>query len=119
MIIVKWQGYAASSNKRHTKSRTTGNIINMSIYRDFKINLSWAIKAAAGNVCYDKLSVIINVCVSKRMDHHNLHKPIMDAIQLSGLLKNDKNIHFISWTPPEWHKEGEVDTVFLFLSEVK
>jgi len=119
MIAVKWTGRVASSNKRHTKSRTTGRLINTNVYRDFRDNLAWTIKAQYPAIRYEKISVIISVTVSNRLDHHNLHKPILDAIQESGMIGNDRNIMFITWLPAERHKQGEPDEIILMISEMK
>lgn len=119
MIAIRWTGKAVGTNKRHTISRTSGHIINTRAYRTFLEDLAYTIREAAPGIRFEKISVVISVSVSNSYDHHNLHKPIMDAIEKSGLLGNDKNILFISWLPPERHKRGEIDEIFLLISEVK
>ena len=119
MIAVKWTGRAVSSNRRHTISRTTGYIINTTEYKNFLKDLAWTIKSQTRGLGYEKIRVVIEVTVNNRYDHHNLHKPIMDAIQMSGLIENDKNIMYINWRPPIRHKQKELDEIFLFISEVR
>jgi len=117
MIAVKWTGKAVSVNKWHMVR--AGRIYASNEYKQFIESLAWAIKGESGCRVYRKISLIIHVTLNNRMDHHNLIKPVCDAIEQSGIIMNDKNIEDIRLRPAERHRQGEKDEIILMISEIK
>jgi len=117
MVAVKWTGRTVSVNKCHEVR--AGMIYASIAYKDFINSIAWAIKIASGCKIFKKVSLRIHVKLSNRKDHHNIIKPICDAIERSGLINNDKNIKYIKLMPAERHNGNESYEIFLMISEVK
>ena len=118
MIIVRWTGKAASVNKWHVIRK--GRICASRSYEQFIDALAWTITAETGGCRpWRRLDLRIHCTIWRMRDKQNLLKPICDAIERSGLIKNDRDIGHIHICPAEFHERDELDQIMLMLSEVK
>lgn len=118
MITIRWQGKAVSVNRWHV---IRGKRIYASKeYEGFINGLSMQIRAEGGTRQLRGISsLLICACLWKMRDKQNLLKPICDALERSGLIKNDRDIEHIHMLPAEEHKRDELDEIHLFITEVK
>jgi Holliday junction resolvase RusA-like endonuclease len=73
--------------------------------------MAWAFKPQCKEK-YIRMGLKIDFNVGANMDHHNLLKPICDAIELAGIIDNDKHIDDkIIMMPPTRHKRGQPDQI--------
>ena len=92
MITAKWTGRATGSNRRLETNRY-GHIYSSKAYKGFKKGLAWAIASARHHVIYlGHVRVDIDYLIAAARDIDSLTKPVLDAIQLSGLIRNDNMV---------------------------
>ncbi len=91
MIIAKWTGKAYGVNKRLDTTRY-GRIYASHGYKGFKEGLAWVLRAANHRHVTFEGPVRVDVWYVMRHDLDALTKPVMDAIALAGIVKNDKQI---------------------------
>ena len=114
MITVEWKGKAVSVNRWHVVRK--GRIYPSNEYESFIDDLAKTVMA----FCRRKLTrpdVLIVTTVGKMFDHHNLTKPILDALQRGGALENDRDVGKITLMPPARHKRGELDEIRIYMLE--
>jgi len=117
MIIAFWSGKAVGVNKRLLwNPRLKRNVPNPK-YKAFKESMAWAI-VPHKEVITGLVDVKLSVSLWKMMDSDSVMKPCLDAIEASGLIKNDSQVKNIT-IEREYHKRGELDRIGFFISEVK
>jgi Holliday junction resolvase RusA-like endonuclease len=79
-------------NERYNK-----NFSLRSVYKDRKAHLSWAIREQAGNVKIDP-PYAVKIDVGTHLDIDSYVKPLMDALQDTKIIDNDKNILYLEIT---------------------
>ena len=112
MICVVWNGWAVSVNDWHVIRN--GRIHASKEYESFISSIAWAIKAE----CQQPLghvNLLIASSLNRSFDHHNLSKPICDALERAGVVENDRNIGIVTLWPPERHKRGCIDEIRIFI----
>lgn len=87
-------------------------------YEAFIDGLAWQIRADAGAQRLSAIDLLIQVRIWKMRDKQNLLKPVCDALERSGLIKNDRDIRGIEMLPAEQHARGELDEIQLFIAEM-
>jgi len=76
-----------SINKKYTKSRHTGNFILTDNYRDFKTLLTLSAKKVKLRPPYS-----VEIYMQTYIDIDNPLKCILDSLQISGVIENDRKI---------------------------
>lgn len=112
MICAVWRGKAVSVNNWHVIRK--GRIYASKEYEAFISSIAWAIKVE----CQQSLghvNLLISSSLNRSFDHHNLSKPICDAIERAGVVENDRNIGIVTLWPPERHKRNEIDEIRIFI----
>jgi Holliday junction resolvase RusA-like endonuclease len=112
MQVLKWEGRAVSCNQRLASGRTRWK--NGDDYRAFRDAMTIVFKTQWQRT-YTAPDVLIHTEIGPRMDHHNLGKPILDALQAAGVIDNDKHIGWLTFSPPDRHKNGEPDKLIIFI----
>lgn len=88
-MIARWAGRAVSENRRLAPGR--GRFRTSEAYRAFKSSLVAALLPVA--VRFEgQVAVRLRVAVSARMDVQNVIKPVLDALEESGVLENDRQV---------------------------
>ena len=111
ITILKWSGKAVTENRR-----LDGRFYANANYKAFLEHMIWIFKVQAAGIRYNYPDILMCVSVNSRVDHHNLHKPILDAIERSGLVDNDKNVGWVRMAPPERHPQGQDDKITIILT---
>ena len=107
MEAVWWRGKVVPDNRRLILGKQ-GRFVANPKYKAFKEALAWEIKATCKKK-YKQISLCISFALKSRVDKQNLLKPICDAIELSGIIKNDRQIGHISLLPAiRREKEDEI-----------
>lgn len=89
ILTIEYRGKLVSDNRRIMRSRH-GMVINTKQYRNFKHDLKYIIRSRMGSgfeTVNEPFGVRIKVWTSK--DAQNLIKPVMDALEIAGSIKND------------------------------
>ncbi len=97
MEVVWWRGKVVPDNRRLIWGKQKRMVANPK-YKAFKEALAWEIKAACKKK-YEQISLYVSFALKSRVDKQNLLKPICDAIELSGIIKNDRQIGKITLMP--------------------
>jgi len=113
MNIVAWTGKAVPDNRRLIVGH--GRFVANKAYQDFKEGLAWEVKAQC-KTKFRRVNLMISVeLANKRIDKQNLLKPICDAVELSGIIKNDREIDTIMLMPIV-HARDKQDHIYLFIN---
>ena len=117
-MIVYWSGKAVSENHRLLpgKRRWRAN----PEYKGFKDSLAWALRAEQRDKppMEGSVSVRLFMYLNAKMDAANVVKPVLDAIELARVVKNDKQIR-TCWFHREDTEKGEDDWIGIMIQEVK
>ncbi len=117
-MIVFWSGKAVSENDRLLPGK--GRWRSSLAYKGFKESVAWALRAEH----LDKppiegsVSVRLLMYLNADMDAANVIKPVLDAIELARVVKNDKQIRTF-WFHREDTEKGEDDWIGIMIQEVK
>ena len=91
--VNRWHGARALFSKQ--KNKWIGQIFETKDYKDFKKSI------ASACIGMEKLSgyidLQVNVVLSSRADTGNVDKPIGDALELAGVIENDKFVRNITY----------------------
>lgn len=113
-----WTGRAISENRRTIPGKQGRRVSNPE-YRAFKDSLAWACRTAImveqeffdGPVCV-RLLLVLN----PRMDAQNVVKPVLDALELAGVITNDRQVRQFGFYREDRAK-GEDDRIDIFVRE--
>lgn len=110
MITVKYNGKLASVNEWKNTTKT-GHVYKTAAYRQFQKDL-------ANLLLVEKLKIdpalkfkdaAVSITFNSKHDIDNLVKPILDAIEDSGLVENDNDIIFLEvWKYKEKNKGNKL-----------
>lgn len=120
-ITVTWIGKAISKNDRvgvraiKAGNKWRGMVYEKAEYKKFKKEIS---KLFPPNYISGYVDLEIFVSLWKMRDTGNCLEPIMDGIEASGIVKNDRYIRHVKINR-EYHKRDEYDTIKIVLTEVK
>jgi Holliday junction resolvase RusA-like endonuclease len=108
-----------SVNRWHVVRR--GRIHASREYETFVNSVSLAIRAAAAQAGirepWKKASLTVTCSLPALSDHHNLCKPLADAVERAGLIDDDRHITTVRMDDSGHHGRGKPDEIWLFLSE--
>jgi Holliday junction resolvase RusA-like endonuclease len=119
MIIVHWQGKAVNKNRRYRIAKVKGKyrLVKTDAYKNWTQDIGWAIKAQTLKRYKTLQSVMISATLDSASDHHNLVDVILDALEVCGLIVNDRDVGAVVSMPCSRHKRGESDEIWLFIQE--
>ena len=91
MLTINWSGHAVGENRRKEFSRRLGRAYPNPRYVAFKADLAWTIRLAALGVrlVAPRVTFLMD---APRLDVDALVKPVLDAVQESGLVANDRAV---------------------------
>ena len=125
MQILNWQGRAVSVNN-WTRTRvikqggmSVAMVYKTTVYKKFVKSLADAmISAGIKTVPSDSyIDITIGCCMWKMRDSDSSVKPICDAIQDSGIIKNDRQIRDII-IHRHYHKRDEPDIIMVWIDGI-
>lgn len=118
MLIAYWIGHAVSENDRLLPGKRRWQL--NPAYKAFKESVAWVLRQEQldtppleGPVCI-RLFIELNPA----MDASNIIKPVLDAIQLAGVIKNDKQVRTFSFYRDDRPK-GEEDRLGIIVRGMK
>ena len=125
MQILNWQGRAVSVNKwtnvRVIKQggKHIAMVYKTTVYKNFVKSLADAmVSANIKTVPADAyIDIRIHTCMWKMRDSDSSVKPICDAIEDAGIIKNDRQIKNIQICR-RYHKRDEPDTVQVWVDGI-
>ena len=113
-MIAYWHGRAVSENKRLAPGR--GRFRANPDYQAFKESIAWTVRPHAEQM-RGPVSVRLLLTLNPRMDAQNVIKPVLDALQLAGVIRDDRQVKALSFyrvnPPPK--KE---DSICIMVTEV-
>ena len=92
-MICYWHGRAVSENQRLLPGR--GRWRPNPEYKGFLESVAWACKMHF-EYFEGPVSVRLSMDLNPRMDALNVIKPVIDALELAGVFKNDKQVRSFS-----------------------
>lgn len=92
-MTVFWAGQAVSENNRMRPGRRHWR--SNPAYKAFKESVAWACKAHMER--FDgPVSVRLMVFLNPRVDATNIIKPVLDGLELAGVVRNDRQVRAFS-----------------------
>jgi Holliday junction resolvase RusA-like endonuclease len=117
--LVSFNRYlAARAIKRKSDGRLMAFMYATTEYKNLVKNLVAAMKQIKKEIITQYVDMVIDVSRWKVADTGNMEKPIGDALETAGIIKNDRQIrHIVIFR--KYHKKGENDNlrVRLFTTE--
>lgn len=112
-MICFWHGRAISENRRLAPGQ--GRFRINEDYRAFRESVAWTVKAHA-EAFPGPVSVRLFLELNPRMDAQNVIKPVLDALQDAGVLKDDRQVQRLSFYRED--RKGSEDTIGIIVTEV-
>lgn len=116
MIMVRWFGQVVSDNDKTERIRG-GRVKNTAAYTAFRQSVAWTVLAARGGMVMNRPGLLVQFSLSAQRDAQNCLKGLLDGIQDSGLVSNDRDIAPITVLPTIRHTRGAEDAAELVLWE--
>jgi Holliday junction resolvase RusA-like endonuclease len=113
-MICFWSGRAVSTNRRLEPG--AGRWHASAEYRAFKESLAWALRSHAERFT-GPVSVRLLAVLGPQMDSDAIIKPALDALQLAGVLGNDRQVRQLSVYREDRAKGETEDRIGFFVSE--
>jgi len=131
LIALHWTGRAVSENKRHALqyrrprgSRGEARRVYIGVsqeYDAFKVGMAYVFRAQARGRTIKRPAARIQIGLPRgsQIDKLNLLKAIADALQLSGVIANDRELNYSLTTIPAvtWLDPGSDDSVDVYLTD--
>jgi hypothetical protein len=117
-----WTGRPISENGRVVPGKHGGQWRGNSSYGAFVRSMTWELTAARMRQRWSttgaRVSVLLAITCPTGMDHHNLIKPALDALQRAGIIENDRDVVDVRAVRTGNGKDGRIDfTVAVLASE--
>ena len=113
-MIAFWTGRAVSENQRLSPGK--GRLIPNKGYKSFKESVAWVLKSHVEHF-KGPVSVRLFMELNPRMDAQNVIKPVLDALELAGVIDNDKQVRTFSFYREDRGAKEE-DRIGIIVSEV-
>jgi len=113
-MIAFWTGRAVSENARLEPGQ--GRFRVNADYQAFKESVAWAVRSHAETFT-GPVSVHLSMLLNARMDATNIIKPVLDALELAGVVKNDKQVRQLH-VVRENAKSKQSDWLCIMVTEV-
>ena len=117
-IVVQYSGKLIGVNDWKMPCRAGGKVW-MSLtpeYRSFMEEIAVAMRMSGKGMISGMFDVELRMNVGPLADHHNYCKPILDAIEKSGLIENDRLAGDVFMPIPLRHKRGLPDELTIILT---
>jgi len=117
VIIASWTGKAVSENDRLLPGR--GRWRANPAYKAFKESVAWVLRIEQEDMpsIEEPVSVRLFLELNPKIDAQNVLKPVFDALQLAGVIKNDRQIRIFSCYREDWGA-GKDDRIGIIVQEI-
>jgi Holliday junction resolvase RusA-like endonuclease len=115
-VIAFWSGHAVSANRRLEPGG--GRWHAGEDYKAFRDSLTWALKGHAERFT-GPVSVRLFVVLGAQMDSDAIIKPCLDALELAGVVENDRQVRHICVHREDRGKGERDDRIAFFVTEAK
>ena len=112
MITVHWIGKAVSDNAKLIRDRS-GTPRNSGAYEAYKTSIAWTIREQRPSVRLEHPGLFVQFRLDGHCDATNMLKGLLDGIQASELVANDRHIAPVTVLPTLRHPRGEHDEAWL------
>lgn len=116
MITVHWTGKAVSDNAKTVKDRR-GIHRNSSEYTAYRSSVNMTIREQRPGILLVRPGLFVQFRLEGHCDATNMLKGLLDGIQDSGLVANDRHIAPVTVLPTLKHPRGERDEACLVFWE--
>lgn len=116
MIVVHWVGQAVSDNAKTIKDHR-GNRRNSEAYKAYRASVAMTIRARCPGISCARPGLIAQFSLEGHCDATNMLKGLLDGIQDSKFVDNDRHIAPITVLPTLKHRRGEQDEAWLVFWE--
>jgi Holliday junction resolvase RusA-like endonuclease len=116
MITVHWTGKAISDNAKTVRDRR-GVHRNSPEYIAYRNSVAWSIREQRPGVRLKRPGLFVQFRLDGHCDATNMLKGLLDGIQDSELVANDRHIAPITVLPTLHHGRGATDEAWLVLWE--
>jgi len=108
LLTCRWTGVPCGVNRKIVKAGQF--IVNRSQYTKFKEGLAWTMRQAKTEPLY-KGDVALSLYPHTRHDVDAFVKPALDGLQMSGVIKNDRQVKqlHVAVRPPD--EDNTIDIV--------
>lgn len=113
-MITFWHGRAVSENQRLAPGK--GRYRVNEEYQAFKEGIAWVCKGHRA-VFEGPVGVRLFLLLNPRMDAQNIIKPVLDGLELAGVIKNDRQVRRLS-IYREDRQLKEEDTIGIIVTEL-
>jgi hypothetical protein len=108
---ASWTGRPISSNGRLING--SGRWVPNGLYGAFLKSMAWELTAArlkqGWTMERGRVSVLLAIICPHGMDHHNLIKPALDALQRAEIIENDREVWDIRAVRVGIGRDGRID----------
>lgn len=112
MITVHWIGRAVSDNEKTVRDRR-GIHRNSVEYKAYRGSVALTVRAQRPGVLLMRPGMFVQFTLEGHCDATNMLKGMLDGIQDSGLVANDRHIAPVTVLPTLRHPRGERDEAWL------
>jgi len=116
MIAVLWTGKAVSDNAKTIRD-SQGRRRNSEEYKAYRASVAATVFAQCQGVRGAHPGLIVQFRLEGHFDATNMLKGLLDGIQDSGFVDNDRHIAHITVLPTLKHPRGEQDEAMLVFWE--
>jgi Holliday junction resolvase RusA-like endonuclease len=115
-VIAFWSGRAISENQRLAPGRDRFTVNQE--YQAFKESIAWVCKAHMER--FDgPVAVRLFLVLNPRMDAQNVVKPVLDALELAGVIRNDRQVRTFSFYREDRPNGEKDDRIGILVQEAK
>jgi Holliday junction resolvase RusA-like endonuclease len=116
VITVHWTGKAVSDNAKTIRDNR-GHRRNSGEYTAYRASVAWSIRQQHLGVRLDSPHLIVQFRLGAHCDATNMLKGLLDGIQDSQLVDNDRDIVTVHVLPTLRHPRGAEDEAWLVFYE--
>jgi Holliday junction resolvase RusA-like endonuclease len=114
-VICFWTGRAVSENRRLAPGQDRWRAIKD--YKAFKDSIAWTCKAHMER--FDgPVAVRLLLVLNPKMDAQNVIKPVLDALELAGVIRNDRQVRTFSFYREDRPSGEKDDRIGIIVQEV-
>jgi Holliday junction resolvase RusA-like endonuclease len=109
MILIHWTGQVVADNRKTTRTKHGVTVNRRAYAKGYVESVAWTIRAEAPGVHLERPGLFVQFSLGAATDATNALKGLLDGVQASGLVANDRNIAPVTVLPTLVHPRGELD----------
>lgn len=112
IVLIHWVGQVVSDNEKTVRYRSGGGG-NSKAYTFYRSSVANTIRSARPGLVLERPGLFVQFSLEGHHDAQNCLKGLLDGIQDSGLVVDDRHISPITLLPTVKHKRREQDEAWL------